>query len=121
MWTDTGSMPYRAPETFEGAYGVQADVWSTGIIAFELLTGKLPFHEELQEETKQAILTQSINIFDLKIEFLAKTFLENILIKNPEVRLSAKEALDTPFLTHWSMISSVDSFKSNSTVDDNSS
>lgn len=43
MMTDTGSLPYRAPESFSALYGQEVDIWSVGVIAFELFTGRLPF------------------------------------------------------------------------------
>jgi serine/threonine protein kinase len=43
MMTDTGSLPYRAPESFGVLYGQEVDIWSVGVIAFELFTGRLPF------------------------------------------------------------------------------
>jgi serine/threonine-protein kinase len=43
-----GSPPYMSPEQFQSAKDVDArtDIWSLGIILFELLTGKLPFRGE---------------------------------------------------------------------------
>ena len=32
-----------SPETFGGKYGFEADVWSVGVIAYVLLSGKHPF------------------------------------------------------------------------------
>ena len=34
MWTNTGSLHYRAPESFQGVYDGKIDVWATGIIAY---------------------------------------------------------------------------------------
>lgn len=39
----TGCLPYMAPEVFEGNYGTKADVWSVGVIIYQLITGRLPF------------------------------------------------------------------------------
>lgn len=43
MWSMTGTLYYKAPEMFAGKYCESIDVWSIGITAYELLTGKLPF------------------------------------------------------------------------------
>jgi serine/threonine protein kinase len=43
MWTKTGTPHYRSPEIYNGSYSESTDLWSIGIIAYEMLTGKLPF------------------------------------------------------------------------------
>lgn len=39
---------YLAPEVVRGKYAHAADVWSAGIIACLLLTGRLPFSGEVR-------------------------------------------------------------------------
>ena len=34
MWTDTGTLQYRAPDSFSGNYGNLIDVWAIGIICY---------------------------------------------------------------------------------------
>jgi serine/threonine protein kinase len=43
MWTNTGTLHYKAPEMFRGCYNELIDVWAIGVIAYELAYGKLPF------------------------------------------------------------------------------
>jgi serine/threonine protein kinase len=43
MWTLTGTLQYRAPETFTIGYGEKIDIWSVGILMYELLVGEVPF------------------------------------------------------------------------------
>lgn len=50
MWTDTGSLFYRAPESFQAGYNEKIDVWAVGVIAYELYTGKLPFMKNSKKE-----------------------------------------------------------------------
>lgn len=38
-----GTLEYMAPEAFDGARTVQTDLWSAGVMLFELLAGHLPF------------------------------------------------------------------------------
>lgn len=47
MYTDTGTLQYQAPEMHgnEG-YNNKVDMWSIGILAYQLLTGSIPFNFE---------------------------------------------------------------------------
>ncbi len=41
-----GSGPYMAPEQLLGKPGARSDIYALGVIAYELVTGKRPFHPE---------------------------------------------------------------------------
>ena len=41
-----GTLPYMAPEQFRGQPEPASDIWALGVIAYELLTGRLPFQAE---------------------------------------------------------------------------
>lgn len=41
-----GTAPYMAPEQTSGQAGPQADVWSLGVVAFEMLCGRPPFGDD---------------------------------------------------------------------------
>lgn len=47
MLTVTGTITYSAPEIFQGTgYSNDVDLWSIGILTYELLFGKVPFYSE---------------------------------------------------------------------------
>lgn len=39
LWTNTGTLFYRAPESFGIGYSEKVDIWSLGTIIYELITG----------------------------------------------------------------------------------
>lgn len=41
-----GTPSYMAPEAFDGKRNAQTDIWSVGVIFYQLLTGRLPFAQE---------------------------------------------------------------------------
>jgi serine/threonine protein kinase len=49
----TCSRPHQ--EVISGCYGAPADVWSCGVVAFALLSGRLPFEGSSQQEVLDAI------------------------------------------------------------------
>ncbi len=50
-----GTPPYMAPETWKGKYYPESDIFSLGVIAYEMLTGMNPFFSESIEETLKKI------------------------------------------------------------------
>ena len=41
-----GTPHYMAPEVYEGLYSEKADVWSIGVMLFEMLSNRHPFYSE---------------------------------------------------------------------------
>ena len=54
-----GTPAYMAPEAFDGERSVQTDLWSVGVIFYQLLTGRLPFpNPDLSALMKSIIINQ---------------------------------------------------------------
>jgi tetratricopeptide (TPR) repeat protein len=53
--TLTGTVPYMAPEQFDGVYDQRTDLWSVGAVLYEMATGHLPFTETVLAALKNAI------------------------------------------------------------------
>ncbi len=50
-----GTPPYMAPETWKGKYYPESDIFSLGVITYELLTGVNPFFSDNIEDTMKKI------------------------------------------------------------------
>ena len=83
MMTNTGTLHYRAPESFSGyLYDERVDVWAVGVTAYELFTGRVPFEAEYEKEVIDLICNHEPEIEGLNISNSAKTFLKKLLTKD---------------------------------------
>ena len=106
-----GTLEYLAPETLNNLnnqnIGKSVDIWSLGILLFEMLTGRLPFKIE---KDKLDLYKNSYNSELWKINWtddfpkLAKDLISRILVPDPDKRLNLDQILshqwfiDTPSL-----------------------
>jgi calcium-dependent protein kinase len=102
----SGTPAYMAPEVIQQSYTEKADIWSAGIMMYQLLTGKFPFWENVRDCTLQevwkAILTQQIDFEATELSQIsdsARDLLRRMLHRNPGKRVSAQEALSHRWLT----------------------
>ena len=98
-----GTLSFVAPEVLQGKpYDKAVDLWSIGIITFLLLCGYLPF-DDLHSEREIARKTIYDPVpYDNKIwnkySREAKNFVDGLLQKKPEKRLTIKEILEHPWI-----------------------
>ena len=89
-----GTRFYVAPEMIRGTYNTQVDLWSAGIVAYLLLTKKVPFGGHTSEEAFENILRRTVGFpKECELSALAKDFVLRLLKKNPKRRMNAYEAL----------------------------
>ncbi|KAM3144140.1 hypothetical protein pb186bvf_003904 [Paramecium bursaria] len=104
--TYTGTQPYMSPEMLDGnEYDQRLDIWSIGVLIYELLTNKSPFTgDSIQQmdEQKKKLLIQNIKqaqiIFPVDFPPLAKDLVRKILKKEPSQRISLRDIRDHPWI-----------------------
>ena len=91
--TQTGSVlgtpEYMAPEQFEGKADGRADLYATGVILYEMLTGFSPFHAEtIAEIMKKQLFTapDPPTLVDFTIPESVSQVVVKSLAKNPDER-----------------------------------
>ena len=79
-----------APEIFENngkGYSFEVDIWSVGIIMYQLLTGKLPFDGyNMYEISKEIWEFQPENLDVSGLSVIAADLIKQILVKDPKKR-----------------------------------
>jgi len=109
-----GTLGYLAPEVVlashckNATYTEKCDVWSLGVVFYELLTGQAAFDREAgscEGYTQECILREIEDVTPEKIESLlldipegARPFLRRLLTHDGDARPCASEALSDPYL-----------------------
>ena len=101
MNTAVGSCYFIAPEVLKRSYTEKCDLWSCGILAYYLLSGRFPFSGTTPESIVSEVLNSEVSYPDKTwagISPTARDFVTSILRPDPETRPSALIALSHPWL-----------------------
>src|SRR5579863_354093 len=83
-----GTAAYMSPEQARGKpVDKRADIWAFGVVLYEMLTGKQPFHGETVSDTLAAVLTKEPDWEQVPAK--VRRLLEACLQKDPKQRLQA--------------------------------
>ena len=101
-----GTPSYMAPEVINRNYGEEADVWSCGVVAYQLLTGRLPFVDKVNQrpnakEVFRAILEDPADFTSdpwPRLSTDCRDLVMRLMERDPERRITARAALLHPWL-----------------------
>ena len=101
--TYCGTIDFIAPEIFEGdGYDQSCDLWSIGVIAYWMLSGRPPFHGKDEVQIKFNITTCNYNYenpFWNTITKKAKEWIDGLLELNTSDRFTPDQALEHEWLS----------------------
>ena len=94
-----GTPGFMAPEIIQGENysGFGADLWSSGVVLYSLLSGTMPFKANNMSDLQNLIV--SANYPELKeVSKDASELITALLEVDPKKRLTADQVLNHPFL-----------------------
>lgn len=93
-----GPFDYK-DQTLTG-YDSKVDVWSAGVVGYEILTGKAPFSASSAAKIIEAIKTRVLQYPD-ELSLEARDFLTQALQRDPAARATAKQLLNHAWIIKW--------------------
>ncbi len=85
--TFTGTLPYVAPEVFKGEEADErSDIWSLGVLLYEMVAGRRPFRGATAYELGAAIMREPAPEITQKIPMVLQSVIDKCLNKDPGQR-----------------------------------
>ncbi len=85
----SGTPVYMPPEAFDGKRSEQTDVWSAGVILYQLLTGRLPFEGDDMASLIGGIVNKTPTPFHIPEAPEIAEVVERSLMKDPAARYTS--------------------------------
>ncbi|BES88736.1 Serine threonine-protein kinase [Nesidiocoris tenuis] len=96
--TVCGTLDYLPPEMVKNQkHDFTVDIWSSGVLCYELICGKPPFETATYEDTYYNI-THAIYAFPLYVSDSACSLIRRLLVLQPSNRLPLAEVLKHPWI-----------------------
>jgi serine/threonine protein kinase len=97
--TFLGTSLTMAPEVLQSKkYGRKADIWSVGVVFYQLIYGDYPFKGVTDDDIINKIKATRPNYSKVNISVKAKDFIERCLTVDPKLRISWKEVYSHPLI-----------------------
>lgn len=104
-----GTPVYMAPEVFLRNFGLECDMWSLGVVVFQLLAGTFPFWRTAEDALSCSVREVSHVVQTKPVDFASqpvwrsvspecKDFILKLLQKDFSKRMTVEEAEEHPFL-----------------------
>lgn len=96
-----GTLDYLPPEMVLGKpHNEKVDLWSLGVLCYELLVGRPPFETESYDKTYNAISDVKYT-FPSHVSQEAKDLISSLLVLNPDARLNLEDILKHPWILKY--------------------
>jgi len=104
--TICGSPMYMAPEIMNnGSYGSQTDIWSIGLILYEMLYGKHPYEDCKDiDDLKNVVRSRNIDFQNATVSNECLNLLKDMLEKDSKKRIGWKDLFDNKWVNNIQII-----------------
>ena len=119
-YTFCGTVEYMAPEIVGSEkYDYSVDIWSLGILLYELLMGHSPFRAKKDRNTMIKIKLHNLSFKEKSLSSECINLIKGLLESNPSNRLKIKDIFNHPFIISNSKIDHTEKTESLDDSNDN--